>query len=192
MEEGGLIPILRALKTETDPEARSRMLYCVSGEFLSARRSSGSALPSICLLGLLKKNSKAREEFTAHGGIAAISDILKHSSSDADLALRRKAAFLVKNLVIEDDSMLQKFKDEGTLNTLEDIVHSSNDQELVEKLLQLAIVALRRNPDSISAEQRARLKAELDNIRKRVTGEENGHFSLDPEDLEDLDELLNA
>ncbi len=88
--------------------------------------------------------------------------------------------------------MLQKFKDAGTLNTLEEIVHSSEDQELVEKLLQLAIVALRRNPDSISAEQRARLKAELPVIRKRVTGEENGQFTLDIEDLEDLDTLLNA
>jgi hypothetical protein len=142
--------------------------------------------------GLLKKNNKAREEFTAHGGIGTISDILKHSSSGADLALRRKAAFLVKNLVIEDETMLQKFKDAGTLNTLEEIVHSSEDQELVEKLLQLAIVALRRNPDSISAEQRARLKAELPVIRKRVTGEENGQFTLDIEDLEDLDTLLNA
>ncbi|KAI9032450.1 armadillo-type protein [Hyaloraphidium curvatum] len=172
MEEGGLAPVVQALKDEKDLEARSRILYCISG--------------------LLKKNPKAREQFQAQGGLDTLADILKSTGSPGEVALQRKAAFMVKNLIVEDESLLPKFRDAGVIEALENILLTSEDQELVEKLLGVAIVVLRRNPDAMAPERKALLKAELDNIRKRVTGEENGQFTLDPEDLEDLEALLAA
>lgn len=121
-----------------------------------------------------------------------MAEILRQAATPEELGLRRKAAFLVKNLVIEDETTLPKFKEEGIMDIFEAIVYSSEDQELVEKLLQLAIVILRRNPEVILPERKARLLRELSNIRKRVTGEENGQFTLEQEDLEDLESLLKG
>lgn len=140
----------------------------------------------------MKKNAKAREQFVKEGGIGTVAQILKESSTPEELALRRKAAFLVKNMVIEDENLLAKFQEEGILETLESIVLTSDDQELVEKLLQFAIVALRRDPNIISAEKKANLLSNLPQIKERVTGEPNGQFTLDPEDVEDLESLLKS
>lgn len=186
MDQGGLPVITEALKNEADPEARGKVLYCVSGESYRHRRTYGVS-DEVISVGLVKKNGKARAQFVELGGLAALASLLQGD----DLALQRKTAFLVKNLVIEDDSLLPKLQDLGVLSALESIVHGSSDPELVEKLLGLATVILRRSPGSIAPEQKARLLDGLPDIRRRVTGDEKGQI-MDDEEMEELVGLLQA
>jgi hsp70-interacting protein len=75
-----LEPILELLNSSSDGEVRSKAMYALSG--------------------ILKHNPKAVDLFGKANGWA----ILKGALMDSNVSLRRKAAFLVNTLLLQDDS----------------------------------------------------------------------------------------
>lgn len=76
-----LSPLLHLLKSSTDGEVRSKAMYALSG--------------------ILKHNAKAVDLFSKVDGFETLKDALL----DSNVSLRRKAAFLVNALLLQDDSI---------------------------------------------------------------------------------------
>jgi len=168
LDEGGINVLVHTLVTEPDAEVRAKCLYALSG--------------------LLKKNAKAKTQFEVLGGYNLVSQLLMDNTTAADDAMRRKAVFMLKNVIIDDEATLDKLPLDKLFGAISQILTESNDQELVEKTLVLASAILRRKQDFCSREQKRNLLDKLPLLEQRVAGEDG--FNMDAEDLEELKVML--
>ncbi len=170
LDEDGISVLVRALESETDPEVRAKCLYALSG--------------------LLKKNAKAKSQFEALNGYNLVSQLLVDNATAADDAMRRKAMFMLKNIIIDDEATLDKLPLEKLFVAISQILTESNDQELVEKTLVLSSAVLRRKPNFCSNQQKRGLLDKLPLLEKRVSGEDG--WNLEQDDVEDLVKMLSS
>ncbi|KAF8596944.1 Fes1-domain-containing protein [Ceratobasidium sp. AG-I] len=85
-------------KAQADFLRRDPIPYLLS--LLTSGKASGSTRSKVlyCLSGTLKHNARAVEQFDKAGGWEA----LKHALQDPDISVRRKTAFLLNTLLLQD------------------------------------------------------------------------------------------